>query len=168
VDEVFVAGPAVDDVDAEVARHLVAGARPAEDLVVAERAADLVLGPGAAVDFVVAAAAVHLVGPRAAADQIVAEAAEDDVVATAAPDHVAFGGSPDHVVLFGADDLRQPTVAARPFPAVRAQRDGAHRESGKRQQRKSDDPPRQSHVGWIVTPGQALRINFLLTNSSAP
>ncbi len=151
MDQVFVAGPAVDDVDAKVAGDLVAVAGPADDLVVAEVPVHLVLVAGAAVDFVVAPAAVHLIRAGAATDQVVAEAAEDDIVARTAPDHVAFGGPADHVGPVGADNPRLAPVAARHlfFAAIRST--GYRRESGERQQqRQSEDPPEATHVGWIV------------------
>ena len=171
VDEVEVARATVDRVDAEAAGDLVVVAAAAHQLVVAEVADHAVAIAGAAVGDVVAAATVDQVGSRPAAEQVVAEAAEDRVVAAAAPDHVAFGRAAQHVVPVGADDLRPPPVAARFF-------DFFSRRHG-RSQRKGRAERRESVVGkassWAAAPysgyrllAQALRINFLLTNSSAP
>ncbi len=165
VDQVFVAGTAVDDVDAEVAGDLVVVAGAAHHLVVAEVADHPVVVAGAAVDLVVAAAAVDHVGAGPAADQVVAEAAEDRVVALAAPDHVAPGGAVDHVVAVGADDLRLAPVADRRFD--RRVRGRARRRRPRR--RRPGPPARQGFRSAASSGGdQALRINFLLTNSSAP
>ncbi len=114
VDEVVVAGPAVDGVDAEAAGDVVVVPRPAAHLVVAEVAEDAV-GAGPAEHFVVAAAAVDHVVAGAAADEVVAEAGVDRVVPRAAPDHVAPRRPVQDVVAGGADDRRDAPVAAVHF-----------------------------------------------------
>ena len=130
---------------------------------------DAVAVAGAAVDHVVAAAAVDQVGAGAAAEQVVAEAAEDRVVALAAPDHVALRRAVRHVVAGGADDLRLPPVAARRLRScVRAPRQRATAKRSERQPAQGKDFLSVSYLAHGWTFAQALRISFLLTNSSAP
>ena len=157
---------------------LVAVAGAAEDLVVAEVADHPVVVAGAAVDDVVAAAAVDQVGARAAADDVVAEAADDFVVAADRPQITSrLGRAAQHVV---ACRCRRSSPA-RPWqrgdffffgetaPSALPTRSSAMSTAATAAALmpclfaiRTSNPRRRPGIA------QALRISFLLTNSSAP
>ena len=136
VDEVFVAGAAVDDVDAEVAGDLVVVARRRRGPCRRRGRRYLVASPAPPSTSSLPRPPWIWSAPGPPQIRSLPRLPKIDVVAVAAPDHVALRRPADHVVAVGADDLRLPPVAARRLlRAFVGRRSGAHRERGERRRR---------------------------------